>query len=395
MFRHYDEQYLALTQKGISNMCGIYGYIGKPNKTTKQVIRALAVLNEARGKDSCGLAVITKDSVQVEKKAQLATQFYLQHKPEQLIPNEFAIVMGHNRLATTGAITDDNAHPFQVGDYLFTHNGVIFNHWQLEEQYGVEVQVDSQMIGHALNQVTEEREAFEKHVTGWYTAPYVNLHDRETLKIATHQAPLAFAILPGHQGLYYSSDIVHLTAALQRFAIKASLCRGGADRIYTFKWNGERIFTSKEFITPKPMAFSGNVYGRGGRGDYGYADSDDRWGGIDSTYLDDAPVTNAWLREHYGELPPQPPKILESHDKQLIVKMMKQIPKPLPKIGSTTALLKRDDGRYPNACEIVETYKNQKELCPQCGVRRLVKIFSGGLVDWICPECEFPMTELN
>lgn len=57
----------------------------------------------------------------------------------------------HTRFATHGAKTTANAHPFQQGDILGMHNGVIHNHATLNAAYDRRFEVDSQHIFQHLN----------------------------------------------------------------------------------------------------------------------------------------------------------------------------------------------------------------------------------------------------
>jgi hypothetical protein len=55
-------------------------------------------------------------------------------------------VMAHTRHATHGAVTANNAHPFEIGGIVGAHNGVVSNHWALNTEFGRRYDVDSQHI---------------------------------------------------------------------------------------------------------------------------------------------------------------------------------------------------------------------------------------------------------
>jgi len=59
-------------------------------------------------------------------------------------------LLAHNRLGTHGEKTDDNAHPFDTKDFLYVHNGVLYNYKEIAEKTATECPVDSNAIGAML-----------------------------------------------------------------------------------------------------------------------------------------------------------------------------------------------------------------------------------------------------
>ena len=62
------------------------------------------------------------------------------------------ILMGHTRKGTTGAITKENSHPFEIGNIIGAHNGMLTNHSELNNQYKRSYAVDSMHIFGHLNE---------------------------------------------------------------------------------------------------------------------------------------------------------------------------------------------------------------------------------------------------
>ncbi|MDE2425627.1 MAG: class II glutamine amidotransferase [Elusimicrobia bacterium] len=130
-------------------MCGIFGWSYPKNSNISRAQRSIiaAVLangNDTRGGDSWGVCVINKDkTTEIKKGLGDIIEF-----PGYKI-GENDLVLCHTRKATKGSICVKNAHPFEVGDIVGAHNGVIYNDDDLQKKYKREFEVDSTHIfGH-------------------------------------------------------------------------------------------------------------------------------------------------------------------------------------------------------------------------------------------------------
>lgn len=152
-------------------MCGIWGFITAEKDRgvsgRQRFVLQSATVGTLRGSDSAGVILVERDtqrdSADWVKSVGTGEQF-LRKKivQDKLTYDNFKnlrAVLGHNRAATTGDVTTENAHPFQEGPITLIHNGT------LDYTYGMpipmhkvaakrggkdSIEVDSHLICHNL-----------------------------------------------------------------------------------------------------------------------------------------------------------------------------------------------------------------------------------------------------
>lgn len=172
-------------------MCGIIGIISKSSnglwKTHADIFVDGLIADSVRGLDSTGVFGVT-----VRNEAHIVKQAV---DPHVLIKtplfqkwvaraNEYRVMIGHNRKATSGDITSKNAHPFREKDIILVHNGMVYNHKELN----TEVEVDS----HALCHSFAEKGAVEtiKNVCGAFALVWYNLKEKALYMWRNSDRPL-------------------------------------------------------------------------------------------------------------------------------------------------------------------------------------------------------------
>lgn len=134
-------------------MCGLTGYVPKNTKSIPNMdwIKILLSYNDERGSDSSGYymngeVVKTLDGVKE----------YIIDNPLKITSKNKTIII-HNRKSSVGAISLNNAHPFEITDgnrtMVIAHNGTIFNIEALAAKRGISTKsmfVDSLILGNIL-----------------------------------------------------------------------------------------------------------------------------------------------------------------------------------------------------------------------------------------------------
>jgi predicted glutamine amidotransferase len=129
-------------------MCGIFAWAGRnPATFNPYKFNTLGIMNEVRGKHSCGVTIDQEIYIGVDNNKVYRDFVASSDLP---VPKKFPNVIGHTRHATGGAHNIHNAHPFGFGnsknknDYKFigVHNGSLVNHENLAKKRNIPITVN-------------------------------------------------------------------------------------------------------------------------------------------------------------------------------------------------------------------------------------------------------------
>src|SRR6266852_5194032 len=134
-------------------MCGIVGIICKDKKGLfafdREIFEEALIADSIRGLDSTGVfGVSMENEIHLVKQAIDPITFFKSQAYKEWgnkVPR-FRAIVGHNRKATTGTITSQNAHPFREGNIVLVHNGFVFG----AKDINSEVEVDSHALCHGF-----------------------------------------------------------------------------------------------------------------------------------------------------------------------------------------------------------------------------------------------------
>lgn len=200
-------------------MCGLVGVAGKVGISEEKAFNRLLQIDTIRGPHSTGvLSVQTGKHAEPTYIKKLGTPWELyQYKAwDDLFRKDHAVLMGHNRWATKGAINAINAHPFEHGSVIGAHNGTLRKQYLLDDSR--EFEVDSDNIYHHLNKngVDDTVEKLDgAFALSWWDK------DKDTLNfVRNNERPLFWCLSLDGQTVFWASENWMLITALSHAGIK-------------------------------------------------------------------------------------------------------------------------------------------------------------------------------
>ena len=202
-------------------MCGIVGMVATfENGFTfkhKDVFSNLLWLDTLRGDDSTGIFGVNKyGNVKYAKDIKNGPQSLETTECKDILSDIYLngrCIVGHNRKATRGFITDENAHPFVEGDKILVHNGTLANHKELTEN---KVEVDSHAILHSIVERGYQK-TFEE-IQGAFALAWYDTKEKKLHLARNSERPLWIANTPG--AWIFASEKEMLEFVLERNKIE-------------------------------------------------------------------------------------------------------------------------------------------------------------------------------
>jgi len=196
-------------------MCGLIGMISRKDFgfgfKDKSIFEQLLFSDTLRGIDSTGIFGVNKYGNLLAHKTAAPASNALRTATFQeflgKIYTDYKIVMGHNRAATRGATTDENAHPFVEDNICLIHNGTLTSHKQLSDK-----EVDSHAICNSLA-VQGYEETF-KNINGAFALIWYDADTKKLYMARNKERPLHMVVTD--DTFYFASELKMLEWILHR-----------------------------------------------------------------------------------------------------------------------------------------------------------------------------------
>lgn len=212
-------------------MCGQSGVAGTINHQERKAAELLMMMNINRGIHSTGIAVVKRpkvnkslpvnDKVRILK--ELGTPFgdgfgspglFGLKNYDKVLNTDAQVIMTHNRSATAGDVSRENAHPFWFPKLVGTHNGTLNISYKRKLSRPEVFETDSECLFNTIN--NRGVQATIKDTEGSYAIVYVDLEKYTLNFLRNSERPLHYVLSKDRTALFWSSDVFPLLYALEQ-----------------------------------------------------------------------------------------------------------------------------------------------------------------------------------
>lgn len=204
-------------------MCGIVGLIGAyQNGLTgdeKEMFTNMLFLDTQRGWDSTGVFMVENvGNMRLKKAAVHGPDFIRTPEYKSWMDTAYTsgmFLVGHNRAATRGTVSDENAHPFCVDDKIvLVQNGTYTG----SHKHLADTEVDTEAVAHVLAQHEDVEEALQR-INAAYCLAWYDLRTKTLNLIRNNQRPMYLGE-NSEGGWMFASEIETLFYSAARAKIK-------------------------------------------------------------------------------------------------------------------------------------------------------------------------------
>lgn len=255
-------------------MCGIVGFVTRKDEPGRlmDALRSMLSFDTIRGMDSTGVAMVNIKTGNADLIKNTMPGYVFANDEETvhgLTKEPYHVYIGHNRAATRGTVSADNAHPFWKEDretgreIVLVHNGTIYNKNDLE--CGKNYDVDSEAIcNHVLLHGIEDT---VKIMDGSYALVWWDFPSKTLNFIRCDQRPMNIIYADKFESMIFSSQLDIASAAMRRDGVElASSFRPDPWKLYSFSLDDLKNPTITDLngvarkVLPKSVRKYGQTY---------------------------------------------------------------------------------------------------------------------------------------
>lgn len=199
-------------------MCGIVTVAGESTKQNDNILETLLILDQLRGIDSTGIAVIPRGDfdVNIAKNVGNAYDLFNTLQYGKAINCATRAIIGHNRSATSGTVIRKNAHPFENDSLVGVHNGTLTSKWKLADSK--DFTVDSENLYHHIHK--HGLKDCLNHLTGAWSLVWWDKTEETLNFLRNKERPMFLCWSKNFKSLYAASEKWMLQVALSRHGVE-------------------------------------------------------------------------------------------------------------------------------------------------------------------------------
>lgn len=226
-------------------MCGLVGMAGKLETKDEATMKRMLVFDYFRGPDSTGFSALRNDNTFHSAKiaSNPADLMSMDKFKTALSGYNSKVFLGHNRAATKGAVTNNNAHPYTFqkdnGSYIIgAHNGTLsVPCWkELEEWLGEKFEVDSMALIACIAKFGIEETS--KKLQGAWALTWYDTEDNTLNWLRNKERPFWYSYTEDFKKVLWASEHPIIHASVEMSANDYKLYESGEQHY--------RFFASKE-----------------------------------------------------------------------------------------------------------------------------------------------------